>query len=121
MRRYNPYKNIFYYYRGPSINQTAEFDKQIEDNSTKALINLFENCSHDIVIAFLNEVRISINTCEKVSYDLQVANDESRPDALIIINGQSIFIESKIDSPLDKNQIFSHLQSGEIAFLICHY
>ena len=36
----DPHQNIFYYYRGPSKrNKDSLYDIQIEDNTTKSLIN----------------------------------------------------------------------------------
>jgi hypothetical protein len=43
MGKYNPYKNIFFYYRGPSSERKVDQpDKQIEDNTTKAVINTLD-------------------------------------------------------------------------------
>ena len=40
----DPHKNLFYYYRGPSRRFDAEtiWDTQLEDNTTKALVNVFD-------------------------------------------------------------------------------
>jgi len=53
MRKYNPYRNIFYYYRGPSSKKEGELDRQIEDNTTKALVNVLEHGGEDVLKHFL--------------------------------------------------------------------
>ena len=120
MRKYNPYKNIFYYYRGPSHRKKdGQGDKQIEDNTTKALINTLENSDNTILRDFLNYLQISLKDFKKVRYDLQIAKEESRPDALIQVGLTQIFIESKIDCPLEKKQISNHLKAISKGYLVC--
>ncbi len=118
MKKYNPYRNIFYYYRGPS-SKKGEFDKQIEDNTTKALINTLQNSKKMVLNRFLKEVNIDIKSWDKATFDLQVSGETSRPDALIKIDNYEIYIESKMDSPLEKDQIRRHLQLVSKGYLIC--
>jgi len=119
MRKYNPFRNVFYYYRGPSSKKEGQFDKQTEDNTTKALINTLENGEKGLLIHFFKKARIDIKDYDKVAYDLQVEEESSRPDALIQIDKCNIFIESKIDSPLKEDQIYRHLESISKDYLIC--
>lgn len=119
MRKYNPFRNVFYYYRGPSSKKEGQFDKQTEDNTTKALINTLENGEKGLLMRFFKKARIDIKGYDKVAYDLQVEEESSRPDALIQTDKCNIFIESKIDSPLKEDQIYRHLESISEDYLIC--
>jgi len=119
MRKYNPYRNIFYYYRGPSSRRDGQIDRQIEDNTTKALINTLENSEKNLLVCFLSALNIATKGDERVYYDLQVAEDTSRPDAVIQVGKKSIFIESKVDSSLDGDQIERHIESNKNGYLIC--
>ena len=119
MRKYNPFRNVFYYYRGPASKKEGQFDKQTEDNTTKALINTLENGEKGLLMRFFKKARIDIKGYDKVAYDLQVEEESSRPDALIQIDKCNIFIESKIDSPLKEDQIYRHLESISKDYLIC--
>ncbi len=118
MRKYNPFRNIFYYYRGPSSRKDKQFDKQIEDNTTKALINTFEHSENKFLKCFFDRMNLPFDS-SKIYYDLQVSEELSRPDALIKVGDNDIYIESKIGSYLDKNQINRHLGSIENGFLVC--
>lgn len=120
MRKYNPYRNIFYYYRGPSSKKEGHFDKQLEDNTTKALINTLESSEKRLLMSLLKKAEIDIKHLDRVAYDLQVDEESSRPDALIQIdNKYDILIESKVDSPLEEYQICKHLESLSNGYLIC--
>ena len=57
----DPHQNIFFYYRGPSKHREVSlYDFQIEDNTTKSLINVFEFCCQagfeDLLNGFLKAV-----------------------------------------------------------------
>lgn len=118
MKRFNPYRNVFYYYRG-TTSKHIHIEKQLEDNTTKALINSLELSQNSLLKLFLDKLDISIKDRKIPQYDLQISKDFGRPDALIKIGKTNIFIESKIDASLDKKQLNNHLRSIDNAYLVC--
>ena len=109
MRKFNPYKNIFYYYRSPVVNSFFLYDDQIENNTTKALINFLLYSNNEFLFSFLKHININSNYISNPLFDLQVSISTSIFDAEIRIGNVSIYIESKIFAPLDLNQIQKHL------------
>lgn len=110
----DPHQNIFYYYRGPSKKTIDSLhDIQVEDNTTKALINLFEfayRTNYDpIHKAFLKSLNVPKR--EIISFRLQKLGADSRPDGIINLTDYKIFIESKVRAPLSVDQIRRHLKS----------
>ena len=119
MRINSPYKNVFYYYRGPS-NKEIGNNRQIEDNVTKALINTLENSSVSLLCCFLGICGIKLYEVVSPRYSLQISKEHSRPDARIQIkNHKDIYIEVKTSSDLDKDQIERHLNAIGKDYLLC--
>ena len=59
----DPHKNIFYYYRGPTKrDEDIIYDKQVEDNTTKALINCLENSSNNLLKYFLSSFKLNFSS-----------------------------------------------------------
>ena len=51
------YGNCFFYFRGPSSKKKeADIDRQLEDNATKALVNVLEHGGSELLPSFLIEV-----------------------------------------------------------------
>ena len=51
------YQNCFYYFRGPkNLSKEARAAKQLEDNTTKALINVLEHGGSELTTSFVSEV-----------------------------------------------------------------
>jgi len=119
MIKQSPYRNIFVYFRGAAVNQT-QVDRQLEDNITKSLINLFEHSDKNLLKDFLKSIDIIISP-DNVIFGLQVANSDSRPDALIRTNECDIYIESKYGAPFDGDQLQKYIEikdaSGYILYI----
>ena len=63
--------NIFYYYRGSQHAKQVQYDQQLEDNTTKALINTLKHCSPIVAMEFLKW--LGIEAIGKVDFELQKA------------------------------------------------
>ena len=114
MIKQSPYRNIFMYFRGASKDQT-QVDRQLEDNITKSLINLFEHSDKTLLKDFLKHIGIDISS-DIVNFGIQVANPESRPDALILTNEYAIYIESKYRAPFNDEQLQNHIKNTKGSF-----
>lgn len=109
----DPHKNIFYYYRGPSKREKEDiiYDTQIEDNTTKALINCFDYSGNELLKYFIDYFNLMFKYSSKPQYLLQVSKPKSRPDAQIKSIDKSIYFENKISSKLDIHQLIRHKES----------
>ncbi len=110
----DPHQNIFFYYRGPSKDRELSlYDFQVEDNTTKSLINIFEFCHQTGLDDLLNGFLKAANAPKRpvASFKLQKGLNDSRPDALIDLADYVIHIESKVRARLDVDQIKRHLSA----------
>jgi hypothetical protein len=60
--------NIFYYYRGAK-NQELDHERQLEDNTTKALVNTLQHSGKEVPMAFLNW--LGIDQPDHIQFKLQ--------------------------------------------------
>ncbi|HEY3374642.1 MAG TPA: PD-(D/E)XK nuclease family protein [Candidatus Aquicultor sp.] len=139
----DPHKNIFYYYRGPrhkssSEEYTAADRVQIEDNTTKALINVLEGASEAVLRQFLNYLGITRLSSGGTHFALQrshvpdlgaqhkvilalaptadieegnASNGRGRPDAWLYSPSFVVLIENKTFSRLNCAQLQRHAAS----------
>lgn len=134
------YQNIFQYYRGQSKGSTPEIKQlQIENNLTKAFLNVLQHSSPEMTSKFLKFVGLSPIVTQSFEYRYQVSNvlshvssigavigiaesDEVRnskektftiPDGAILSEDVSVLFESKIgyNSYLTHQQLEGHKNS----------
>ncbi len=135
----NFYHNIFYYYRGAQESDKNR-ERQLEDNTTKALINTLEYGGRKVRNGFLEW--IGVEKPENIRFELQKktigkgrierkskrvllalvpaegkatplvesGKQESRPDAWIYGDDFAVLIESKVVGYLDADQMRYHFQ-----------
>ncbi len=108
----DPHQNLFFYYRGPSSSENKSTEIQVEDNTTKSLINVLEFLNSLELDSFLNRLlqRANVPLSKAISFKLQIHGDVSRPDALVSLSSRDVFIESKVQAVLEKDQILRHLK-----------
>lgn len=62
--------NIFYYYRGAKQRGRKQ-EQQLEDNTTKALINTLQHCDSAVATEFLKSLGITIANDSTIEFELQ--------------------------------------------------
>lgn len=110
----DPHQNMFYYYRGPTNKKKAsKYDIQVEDNTTKSLINILEFCNdinfQPILRSFFKLIRVKNSPI--LSFKLQKAENASRPDGVIRLIDSCVYIEAKVKAKLKIDQISRHLRA----------
>lgn len=119
----DPHQNLFFYYgrKYKLVNkgkedETRVYDAQLENNTTKALINLFEigDENYRLLKYFLNVlIRIPKKTnFDNVNFGLQVETESKKtiPDASIIIdNDLFIYFENKITRTKENDKLIKQL------------
>jgi hypothetical protein len=68
MIKHSPYRNIFVYFRGVTESESLKY-RQLEDNITKSLVNLFEYSDRSLLKDFLKSIEINISP-ENVIFDI---------------------------------------------------
>jgi hypothetical protein len=63
------HENVFYYYRGSRQSRPDQYDEQLEDNTTKALVNTLQHCGPVVALKFL--AWLGVKATEKVGVQLQ--------------------------------------------------
>ncbi|MFD1448017.1 hypothetical protein [Oceanobacillus profundus] len=132
------YKNVFQYYRGQTRRASSETKQlQIENNTTKAFINVLHHSSPNLTKNFIQWIGLKEDDIESFEYMYQVSNELHRntpqavvigiaetdkiisnlqekqyyiPDGAILSDLVSILIETKIglNSYLEINQLEGH-------------
>lgn len=123
--RMSIYKNIFHYYRGQTSKGSEDTKQlQIENNTTKAFINVLQNSSQILTMKLTIWLGLNGNEKDTFEYMYQVSNELHRktpqavvigiaetknminnlqmkkyyiPDGAILSENVSILIETKID------------------------
>ena len=132
------YKNIFHYYRGQTRNGSDETKQlQIENNTTKAFLNVLQHSSPVLTMRFIELIGLNRSNKNTFEYMYQVSNELHQltpqaivigiaetdrlennlqnknyyiPDGAILSESVSILIETKIGlkSYLEENQLEGH-------------
>ncbi len=130
------YHNVFFYFRGPS--RAGPVSRQVEDNTTKALVNLLDHAGSDLASSFLAFVgvdaprdaqwefwiqggpvastaprrRLMVITSEPVQLPSDWARSAAavgRIDAAFHVPGDLLcVVEAKVSAPLDIGQLVKH-------------
>lgn len=112
----DPHKNIFYFYRGQTSKEDNTTDKQLENNLTKALINILDLGNLDVVTK--NDSNLAPELFSKIIGEptgklrqirLQEAIGKRTLDAVLSFENAIVGVESKFGSPIIASQLNEEL------------
>lgn len=132
-------RNLFYFFRGPTSDDSAMRDRQLENNLTKSLIVVLEHADNVFLQAFArqldlappdgslrfslqrrpvgahrqpNRVVLGITGGRRQPIESCGVADSGRPDAWILTDQWAVLVESKVGQKIATDQLRAHAESA---------
>lgn len=83
--------------------------ENVDTSNTMLMLSRLYNYNADKFFSMLNSLILGEDESPEITFDLQVAGDESVPDAVISQKSFKIVVETKLYNQFDKQQLINHL------------
>lgn len=83
--------------------------ENVDTSNTMLMLSRLYNYNADKFFSMLNSLILGEDESPEITFDLQVAGDESVPDAVISQKSFKIVVETKLYNQFDKQQLVNHL------------
>lgn len=83
--------------------------ENVDTSNTMLMLSRLYNYNADKFFSMLNSLVLGEAESPEIAFDLQVAGDESVPDAVISQKSFKIVVEAKLHNQFDKQQLLNHL------------
>ena len=84
--------------------------ENVDTSNTMLMLSRLYNYNADKFFSMLNSLILGDDESPEITFDLQVAGDESVPDAVISQKSFKIVVETKLYNQFDKQQLVNHLE-----------
>ena len=84
--------------------------ENVDTSNTMLMLSRLYNYNADKFFSMLNTLILGEDESPEISFDLQVAGDESVPDAVISQKSFKIVVETKLYNQFNKKQLMNHLK-----------
>lgn len=84
--------------------------ENVDTSNTMLMLSRLYNYNADKFFTMLNTLILQETESPEISFDLQVAGDESVPDAVISQKSFKTVVETKLYNQFDKRQLLNHLE-----------
>lgn len=84
--------------------------ENVDTFNTMLMLSRLYNYNADKFFSMLNSLILGGDESPEITFDLQVAGDESVPDAVISQKSFKIVVETKLYNQFDKQQLLNHLK-----------
>lgn len=87
--------------------------ENVDTSNTMLMLSRLYNYNADKFFSMLNSLILGEDESPEIAFDLQVAGDDSVPDAVISQKSFKIVVETKLYNQFDKRQLINHLEQFE--------
>ncbi len=84
--------------------------ENVDTSNTMLMLSRLYNYNADKFFSMLNSLILGEDESPEISFDLQVAGDESVPDAVISQKSFKMIVETKLYNQFSKQQLMNHLK-----------